>query len=263
MTTLATIALRVARVCTDVLDGTATAGAATSLTDTGNLIQNNEYWDRGTLWLTSGLLSGRVLPVSGYALNKLTFATVAPGTVAVGNRFSVARRIYPWNQIVSAVNEALEGIHVIDEDVTLIGDGETLEFTLPDGVSRIARVEIENAGDPLDRFPSTHWAERAGEIRFHDGYAPRDTEPIHLFFRAEHPHLSTYSDEINPDVNMEWLRWKAAECLLYWGMEQYGEAKEFRIEERMNRALERQKGIMPAKPVIIVQTAGGTRDVWR
>lgn len=73
MTTLFDISLQAMKHVTDVLEGTATDGSATYLKDVDGLIQENEYYDRGTLWIKSGTHAGKAAKVTGHANNKLTF----------------------------------------------------------------------------------------------------------------------------------------------------------------------------------------------
>lgn len=264
MTTLAQLTLRLARIVTDVLDGEATTGATTSLTDTVNLVQNNQYWDRGTLWILSGTHAGKVLAVTGYVSNKLSFASLGATAIAAGNRYAVARAIYPYQVLVSKLHAALDETYVIADgspvaptaDIT--GDGETLSFALPAGVSRLARVEIEDTTTtPATRSPSHHWEERDGYILFQPGYAPWDEYTIHPYYRTAHTAMTLATDTLSTQINAEWLVWKAAEYVLYWGVQTYGDAKEYRIEELLNRVLAKQKGMYPRKPAMIVKTSGG------
>jgi len=258
MTTLHDISLKVAQLVTDVLDGVATAGAATSLTDTNNLIQNNQYWDRGSLWIRSGNHTGKVLSVTGFISNKLNFATLGATPIAAGDRYSVARSAYPWNQIVSAIRQALDETHAEGDDNSHIGDGEILELVLPVGVWDVKRIEFERPGYQR-RIPSHHYQIKDQTLRFDYGYAPCNGDIVHIIWRDTHPELTSYSTEISEEINLEWLKNKAAEVLLYWGAAQYSKNPEYMIEERMNRVMNNLKGKMPRYdgPDFEIHTAGG------
>jgi hypothetical protein len=371
MTTVFDISLRVAGQVTDVLHGLATAGAATSLTDTMNLVQNNQYWDKGTLWIRGGTHSGKVKNITGSLGNKVNFATLgsvlcvlqvetatalgsvtgsgnasvivtaagmnnSPKTISVavlnldsasdvggkirtalaadtdvnnfftvggsganvsltsrvaiandatmniaidngtctgltaaptsanttagvaGPEYSVIRGAYPWMQIVNAITQALESTHVTGEDESLIGDGESLTFTLPAGVYEIKRVELERPGFIGYQPVSNHWHEANGTLRFDYGYAPFDDEVIHVFYRDQHAALTSYSTVISDEINVEWLTYKAAANLLMWGAGQYGKNPEYMIEERMNIVLTALRGKMARRdgPDMKVNTGG-------
>jgi len=257
MTTVAEIALKVAQEVTDVLIGFATAGTATSLTDTANLTQPNAHWDRGTLFIKGGTHAGKVMQVSGYANNKLTFASLGATPIAALDRYAVMRGNYPWQQILTAIGQALDSTHVTGDDATLIGDGETKEFTLPAGVYNVKRVQFE-IDDFVYRHISTHWREVNGKLLFDDWHEPKTGYKIHVIYRKPHPELTAYSDIISDEISAEWLKHKAAEQLLWWAMGAYGTAQEYRIEERMNKALTALKGKAPRRdaPDIVMHTAG-------
>lgn len=369
MATVANIALKVARLVTDVLDGMAMLGTSSTLTDTLNLVQTNEYWNKGTLWINSGTHSGKMLQILGHALGVLTFqkqtsvlctqqvetitvdgtctgsgdATVvitcprlpgSPITLSVpvlntdtaaqmttkikaalnlsdityyfdigggsttitltsktaqsnaallnvsldngtcsgitpaptsanttagvaGPSYSVIRGAYPYRQIIQAINQALEETHITGDDDTLIGDGETLEFTLPNDVFDVKRVEYERYGYN-ERFPSHHWRELGTVIRFDYGYAPVDADVIHLIYRKPHDILTSYSDTIDQEINAEWLKYAAAAKLLLWGASQYGKTPEYMIEERMNIVLLALKTKRARRDIDIVIKTGAT-----
>jgi len=261
MTTAADIALAVTRIVTpeNIITGTATAGATTSLTDTVNLTTPTAYFDKGILWIQSGVHAGKVLVVTGNPSNKLNFAVLSPATaIAAGVLYSVARPIYPWNQIIAGIQQALDETHIEAEDATLTGDGTTLEFALPTGVSDVKKVWTESASFPEDNSVSHHWKEQSGKIKFDYGYAPDDDYTIRLYYRTQHPALTAATTEINAEIDTNWLKYKASENLLLWGMGVYKGAVEYRIEERMNLALSRGRLLSPRRtaPDVLIRTAG-------
>lgn len=262
MLTLSDITRQVARlVLPDMIaTGSATAGATTSLTDTVYLTQPDAYFDKGTLWITSGTYDGQVLRVTGHRSNALTFSPTLAGAISAGNRYTVARAIYPYEQIKQAVMTALDDTYVEAEDATLTGDGTTLTFTLPTGVYDVKAVWIENPGNTSgnDNYKSSHWRERNGSLRFDYGYPPEDDWLIRVIYRARHADLVDYDDEVDGQIRQEWLRYAAARYLLDWGMGIYKAQAEYRIEERMNLVLEKLKELKPRNdaPDIRETTAG-------
>ncbi len=260
MLTLADLTLAVARIVTpeNIISGTATAGTTSSLTDTVNITTPTAYFDKGILWIQSGANAGKVLALTGNPANKLNFATQADA-IAAGDRYAVARPVYPYNQIKAAIMQALDETYIEGEDATLTGDGETLEFTLPDGVWDVIRVRLEHTGYPEDNYISSHFKEQSGKIKFDYGYAPEDGYVIRLYYRDQHAELTSATSEIDSEINTNWLKYKAAEHLLNWAMGIYKGAVEYRIEERMNLVLAALKGKLPRRggPLVIVRTAGG------
>jgi hypothetical protein len=74
MTTVAEISLQIIKQVTDWKIGAATDGAANYLKDVNSLIEPNQHFDRGTVWINSGTHAGKVLKILAHANNKLTFA---------------------------------------------------------------------------------------------------------------------------------------------------------------------------------------------
>jgi hypothetical protein len=192
----------------------------------------------------------------------LTAAPTSANTTAgvAGPRYSVSRNVYPYSQIKSAIMEALDETYIEDEDDSLTGDGETHEFPLPAGVSDIKRVEIENTSFTGYQPISTHWKERGGNLKFDYGYAPYEGASIHIFYRTSHSEPTDYDDTIDTEIDIKWLAYKAAEKLLLWAVGQYGENKEYRIEERLNIVISNLKGKFPRLegPDIELTTAAGS-----
>lgn len=210
------------------------------MTDTAFLTQANGFFTKGTLWLLSGDNAGTYKTVSSHYNNTLSF-TALTSTIANGDRYAVTRPIYPHAQIVNAIMQALWETHIESEDHTLEGDGETLVFSLPSGVSNIKRVYTydpdETTGE--SKSPSHHYRETHGEIKFDYGYAPDDGYLISIVYKDEHPDLTEPDDTLNTEIDEKWLRYKAAEMLLLWGLATYHGLVEYHIEDRMNVVLSR------------------------
>jgi len=253
MTTLSEITKRVARELDTVLTSVATAGTDTTITDTERLLQPSQYWEHGTVWINSGTHVGKFAVVEDFGEAELTFSSF--GTSVDTCRYTVSRSIYPLHILIQSVNNAVDEARVTEIDSTLVGDGTTLEFTLPVGIADVFDIEIEES--TTRRFYSSHWVEKGGAIRFDYGYAPQDGETIYLHYQKYHDELVDYDDEIHEDINLEWLKWKACEHALFYGAKMYQDAKEYRIEELMNKVIERQSGLIPARVIGKLRTAGG------
>jgi hypothetical protein len=250
MPTLAEITLRLAREITDVIQSTGTAGAATSLTDTVRLTQPAEHWAGGTLWILSGTHIGKFVMVDDFAANVLGFATF--GTTIGTPSYAVASKRFPLDELKKCVNRSLqlENVKVLTSNTTLIGDGSTLEFTLPTGVSNVRKVLIKDTSSPAQVYPSHHWREELGKLIFDTGYPPCDDYTIDLRYRARHAELTVYSSELNAEVDEDWLHYKAVENLMLWALDAYGDSPEKKFARKLQWALEMNKDIRPLRSQI-------------
>lgn len=254
MTTVFDVSLRMAKEVMDVIEGTATGGSTTTLVDTAQTTQANDYYNGGMLWIKSGTHAGKVFAITDYAAGGTFTFTAVTGAIAAGVRYAVARSLYPWDRITSSIQTALDSTWVTDVDTSLEGDGETLEFTLPTDVKRVYKVET--VGDLYGRSQCSHWREtHDGKLRFDYGYPPRDGETIHVYYKAPHDEITGYTTEISRELDLEWLKYAATRELLYWGVQMYGQQAEYRIEEKMNKVLALLKGKTPRlEPLITVRS---------
>ncbi len=261
MTTLAEITRAVVqRLPTKRISGTATGGSTSTLIDTVNLTQSDDYWKIGPLWVLTGLLAGKVLEVttSDQTNKRLTFATQA-SAVAAGNTYLVSHPDFPYQELVRAVNLALNEIgKTVAVDETLDGVSGTYEYTLPGtpAISNIVKVELVRNDIP---YLSSHWQERNGKLVFDTGYSPRDGDEIHLHYLNPHAELSASSDVVDSDIDIEYLTWTAVVFALRWGLAQYQKDPQRNIAEWLNEALQRQeKAKKPNRgvPEVIVRSSG-------
>lgn len=241
MTTVYDISIQMMRNVTDVLNGAATGGTDATLIDTVNIVgQPNEYWKNGSLWIHSGTHAGKVLRVSSHVGNTLGFPTLA-SAIAAGVRFSVARGIFPWEQVMGAIQQALDTTWVTGHDESLTGDGVTLSFPLPDGVQDVYDVQVEKANGMI--CMAGHWKERIANLEFDNGYPVADGDIIHIYYKDQHEIITGYSTAINAEINTRWLVPEAAKNLLVWGLRTYGKKPDLMLEDSINIMMNRTKGM--------------------
>ena len=235
--TLADLALRVANEITDVIRGTASAGSATSLTDTTTLKYSDGYFTGGTIFFLSGTHAGKYAVVTNFTQGIVTFATM--GTSVGTARYAIIDRTFPINDILKSINAALQddAAKVTGTDETLTGDGSTVEFTLPTGISDVKEVEFVNTSANPDYVTKNfHWNERNGKLIFDpnpglisttgsylSAYAPPNGDTIRIIYRKPHDEVTTYSDVIDTELNETWLKLRAAEEALKWVIRTRGE----------------------------------------
>lgn len=260
MTTAADISLRVMREVDDVIEGTATNGSTTTLVDSTLGTLPNDHFNGGRLWILSGTHAGKVFTITDFATSTGTVTfTAVTGAIAAGVRYAIARSAYPWDQVLTAINQALETTWTTGIDTTLTGDGETLTFTLPNGVFDIKRIEFEDPSTANSGYPvSSHYKEQPdGTLRFDYGYPPRDGYTIRVYYRKPHDTVTDYTTTISNEINAEWLKWEAVRQLLWWGITKHGQQVEYAIEPRMNKALMMLSQRTPRRePDIIIRTGG-------
>lgn len=209
MTTLAEAILGTARACGGTRDGVATGGSATTLLDSANS-EPDDYFTGGTLWLLSGNNAGKSAPITTWDDTTHTF-TIPTLTLlcAAGDRYAAVCGDYPRWLLVQGVNLALQEIGEIPTaNTALLTVANQADYSLPAGVRRVCRLEIEEDGD---YYINQHWVEHNGVVSFDVGYAPISTgETIRVWYNAAHADLVADADVVNAAVPLEQLRWVAA-----------------------------------------------------
>lgn len=197
----------------------------------------------------------------------LTSAPTSANTTAgvAGPRYAVVKGAFPYEQILAAIQTALseEKAYVMGEDDSLVGDGETLVFALPAGVSNVKKVKFERASVE-GLLPSTHWHEEMGSLRFDDGCAPVSGDIMHVYYRKPHDEITGYDVTISNEIDREWLVLSSARELLFWAYGVYAKSSEYMIEDRLNKVLNQLKGKTARRTMdVIVKTSGGSHGGTR
>lgn len=251
MMTLAEVSLSLARQVMDVVEGQAASGTATSLTDEDALTQPNGYWEKGTLWILSGAHAGKVVEVSGYSNSRLSFASF--GSTVGTPRYAVGSSTLPYAELRKAINQSLEEARVTGIDETLIGNGTDLTFTLPAGARDVYAVEFVDARNNVT--VGHHWQERNGKLIF-ARYAPWPGDIIRVLYKQPHPTLEIFTDVVDDEINLNWLKWQSAVNVLRWAMRVYQNDPTYKFGDFINEALKKADALRPLRrPRVSIRTA--------
>lgn len=194
----------------------------------------------------------------------LTAVPTATSTTAgaVGPRYALISGMFPWEQILGAIQTALDLTYVIEIDDSLTGDGTTLSFALPTGVTDIRDVYLGRGTDGYKSI-SNHWDMENGALVFDYGFAPCKDDVLYLHHKTRHAEISAYDTEISDQINRHWLVLAAAQEMLFWGREVYrAKRDEMQVDDRINKILNAMKGKRPrlGSPDVRMKSGGGGRD---
>lgn len=243
MTTLFDATLALAKALGNLRSSTTTAtGSATTIVDSTRT-EPADYWNGGTLWITSGTHSGKSRKVTDWDLSTTTF-TIPTTTTAAGNgvTYSLIAPDWPQDKLNEFVNSALRDIgSVPDTDVSLTTVANQRRYTLPASIYNVRRVEVamELSDTPYDFAPSYGWRELDGYIEFDPGKEPTTSGyVIRLTYHAAHAVLSADTDTVSGYVAMERLVWEAAVYAWRWRLQMAGKDKP-EYANYMNEAAQR------------------------
>lgn len=262
MTTLATLSRQVARLLDETVEGEATAGSTTTLTDTNNLKQPEGTWKGGTLWILSGENIGEVIVPTIFAENKITWGTAIGAVIAAGDDYEVAGREFPYDIIVKGINQALREIGKIEQtpNTALTTTSGVTRYTIPTGVSDIGAVEVVSDLGTADEwfYPSTSWEEVDGKIVFDKGYSPAADLNLRLRWIGYATPLAATTDVVPNTIDEDYLTWVATRFVLRTSVKRFGKDKK-ELAEWLNEAIEaadRKQKRNRNLPVIKLHTAG-------
>lgn len=223
MTTLFDATLALAKALGNVRSSVTTgAGAAdgTTVIDSTRT-EAADYWNDGTLWITSGAKSGNSRKITDWALTGTTF-TIPTTTAAAGSgvTYSVLNGDWPQDKLIEFINAALgEYGDTLSSDATLVSVADQESYTLPTGVSGVRRVEIAtNSAAPYGFVPHYGWYESGdGSLRFNVGQELGEAGyAIRLWYEARHAALTTDAGVVSDTVNLDRLAWEAAAKAWAW-----------------------------------------------
>ena len=159
----------------------------------------------GTVWIMTGDNAGNFARIKRAVNQKVTMEDDAPA-VEVGDIVMIT----PWidfdiDELIEAINSVLYRYPILAMNDDLEWDSDTLTYDLPEGVSDIRRVNIYNT---TGTYTNSHrWLEEAGQLRFHStGSLYAEGGKIQLMYRKLHGEVYNATDEIDPQVDLTYLR---------------------------------------------------------
>lgn len=213
----------------DVLGDRKLATATTTASDTTSIVSTDldeapEYWQGGTVWITSGAQAGKMRRVTLSDKNKLVFTPAVAAAVVSGVSFYVAGPTYPLQVLIQAINAALTDSMSAGKlpyryrNAAFVTVAEQEEYTLPtpageDPISDVRLVLVAQRGttDPYEWTDYRHFIETDGKIRFDGGYEPDVSgQLIELLYAREHPLLFAETDTMHYALALKRIKWAAA-----------------------------------------------------
>lgn len=163
---------------------------------------------RGTVWIMTGECKGKVGTILRANSQTLTIAETDV-YADVGDIIMVC----PWidftlSDLIDAINSVLYHYPILAMDDSLTWDSDVQAYQLPEDVSDIRRVQVENSEDNGTYVISHCWLEdKDGFIRFHTSQSKyKDGGKMQIYHRKMHGDVYEAEDEIHPMVDLVYLR---------------------------------------------------------
>jgi hypothetical protein len=236
-----------------VNEGVATGGSTTTIADTVERVETDDFWNGGAAWVLydAGGLSaapqGEFSHVTDFANTGgiITLRTTLSAAVASGDRYAIARTRYPLSLLIAKVNQALRQIPLHKEDITTITiAAEQTEYSLPTDLWDLKQVWVQsNPDDTNDTQPEQifDWdiiksaTGTANKLRLQRQFAT-DTK-LALKYLTYHQTLRAATDKLDDSIHSNLVVSKAVlDCLLW------RKAKVGQLDENENQLLNFYQG---------------------
>ena len=207
-------------------ESTATGGTTTTLIDTVILDQPDDYWNKGTVWITKDVAGAGAAPEGSYTVvsdfdntsNTATIGTiVAP---ASGDTYVIAHKDYKLGDLIMAINRAIRDVGSIPTvDTTTIDTAAAqTEYTPPAAANDDLReVWIQTKLNDANDFKWAklrNWymqrtaAGTADTLIF--PYQPDYPRDLKLVYMAPHAKLAANTDKLHETINYKRVVYRAA-----------------------------------------------------
>jgi hypothetical protein len=228
------ITYRVVRELGIVEEGIATGGSTTTVVDSDDRTEADDYWNGGTVWMIRDSAGAGAAPEGEYSVisdfanstGTITLRDTLTAAVASGDRYAAGRKWVPLHIIIQKVNQALIALGPIpytDTTSITIASNQT-EYSLPIAANRkLLKVYLQldktDADDNL-WVEIVNWeVEKADPgnadtlilpAQYDSGYA------LKLVYLRTHPELYTSSSVLSEHVPVERVVYPAIlACLRY------------------------------------------------
>jgi hypothetical protein len=215
-----------------VVEGIATAGNTTTLTDTDERLEDVHYWVGGTLWIiesTDGVApQGEYGIVSAFASNVVTIRDAITAMEA-GDKYAIGKKRFPLNLLIQGVNRAIRdlGTIPIDDITTITTAANQTEYDLPIAANfdlRQVHIQTHSGDSDQNLWRETHnWMLQRTGTGVADKLVFRQQPPhpyaIKLTYMAQHDKLHDSSDRLSENVPLDRIVFRSAQhTLMYYRM---------------------------------------------
>lgn len=238
--TLFNLTHELARLLGVVSEGVATGGSTTTIADSVERTEADDFFNGGTAWILydAGGLSaapeGEYSFISDYASSGgvITLRSTLTAAVASGDRYAVAGLRYPLQILIQKINEVITTLPIEKADTTTIDfAADQTEYSLPSDVWELREVWVaRNPDDTNDRqFTRIYDYEiqksatgTANVLHFERQFSADDI--IKVVYLAYHSTLRAATDKLDDSIHINRVLYDAAVRCLLWYKSKVGDS---------------------------------------
>lgn len=235
--TLFDLTYKLARLLGTVTEGTATGGGITSIVDTVERSEDDDYWNGGTAWILYDAGGAAAAPEKEYSFisdhvsstKTLTLRATLTQAVASGDGYAVATQRYPLQLLIQKINEVVGRIQKTDiTSITTTAD--QLEYDLPTDLITLHQVWIATNLDANANYwqRSYDWdlQKTAGGTADKLIFSKQEPEgyPVKLVYLGYHPRFRVSTDQLDESYHENAVIYDAAVACLLWRKAKVGDS---------------------------------------
>jgi hypothetical protein len=224
-----------------VNEGTATGGSTTTLIDTVELTQADDFWNLGSVWVTYDAGGAGAAPQGEYSVvsdftsssDTAALRSTLTAAIASGDKYAIARPRYPLSLLTSKINEVLRQIPIQKDDITTVTiAADQTEYSLPADVWDLKQVWVHtdddtNATQPVQIFD---WAVKksatgTANVLMLERQFATDTL-ITLKYLTDHQVLRASTDKLDTTIHVNRVVYNAVVGCLLWRKAKIGQLDE-------------------------------------
>jgi hypothetical protein len=236
--TLFDLTYQLARLLNTLTEGVATNGSQTTIIDTVERTEADDFWNGGTAWITYDAGGAGAAPQGEYSFvsdfvqstGTVTLRSTLTAAVAANDRYAIAPLRYPLHLLIQKINEAISVIEKTDLSTVVIAAEQT-EYSLPTDLLELKEVWLGANGDDSDdnrwyqvydwevQKSDTGTADKLVFMRQH----ATDTA-VKLVYLMDHAALRVATDKLDQSINIKKVIYNAAVGCLLWRKAKVGDS---------------------------------------
>lgn len=230
---------QLARALAITSEGTATGGSTTTIIDTVERTEADDYWNNGSAWIIYDAGGLGAAPQGEYSLisdfaqtgGVVTLRTTLTAAAVSGDRYAIARKKFPLSLLIQKVNEALSTMVIEKNDTTTVTfSSDQTEYSLPANVIELKEVWVQGNSDSddnkweriYDYYIQKSATGTANKVVFNRQFSSGDYAK--LVYTTYHTDLVAATDKIDDSLNLNKVVYNAAVAALLWRKSKVGES---------------------------------------
>lgn len=245
--TLFDLTYELARLLGTTVEGVATGGGTTSIADTVERTESDDFWNGGSAWILYDAGGAGAAPQGEYSFVSdfaqtggiVTLRSTLTAAVAAGDKYALGGLRYPLQLLAAKINEQLGVIEKTDITTVVIAAEQT-EYSLPTDCLELKQVWISSGEDDTN---ANNWQQlydwyvqksatgSANKLIFARQFGTGDL--IKLVYIGYHTRLQSATDKLDDSINADKILKEAAVGCLLWYKAKVGDS-DMSVNELLN-----------------------------